>query len=221
MQSPVKAILYIYAGSAPTVLGHISHCSACHAMKDRSVLLFSLYKTKLWRDYGPGPQGVVRRTSMTFDSRTDMGLQPKPNAHSGAASSLQASAWQCCQHLWLLHCYYSSMHAPCSHSSAISGGFLIHGNESKHLTNGLKASQSKSRIASLALFASWKPWVKEKCLFCLSLCLHESPQDWWECTEAASCCKVRRKRSPQAQSPIIKQQLQLGKDTTEREVCHA
>lgn len=51
MQSPVKAILYTYAGSVPTVLGHISGFSACHAMKDRSVLLSSLYK--------PQPEGIM------------------------------------------------------------------------------------------------------------------------------------------------------------------
>lgn len=174
MQSPVKAILYIYVGSVPTVLGHISGCSACHAMKGRSVLLSSLYKTMLWRDYGPGPQGVVRRTWF----KDWHGTAAKTQCHSSAASSLQASVWQCCQHLWLLHCCYSSMQAPCSHSSAISGGFLIHGNESKHLTNGLKASQCKSRIPTLALFASWeswKPWGKEKWLFCLSPCLDWGP----------------------------------------------
>lgn len=58
----------------------------------------------------------------------------------------------------LLHCCYSSMQAPCSHSSAISGGFLTHGNEPKHLISGHKASQCKSRIPSLAVFASWESW---------------------------------------------------------------
>lgn len=66
MQSPVKAILYTYAGSVPTVLGHISGCSACYAMKDRSVLLSSLYKTMDWRDYGPGPPGVGQKNQLWF-----------------------------------------------------------------------------------------------------------------------------------------------------------